>query len=220
MHRLARLLKHVIRLELTHDRPPASTQWPVRKRVDMEQEQASRPHKSSNLGEDRTSKHVGKHVQGNIRHHRVETFVRKGKRRGHVGNEKPDGLAEFGPGLRDGLSRHVERRHGVAFASHARSVVSGSATELKDGARLRGPERSQERAGPPPAPVEIVTRLAPLPEELIPEQRPGVGHRSTLPRLSATGAGAQSPQPFSHGQSHIVRPGARTAVENAAPDFA
>jgi hypothetical protein len=155
---------------------------PVLERVDVEQEQPARADKPSHLREGRPGDTVGKHVHGDVGHDRIEAAAREGKPPGHVGHRKPGHRAEPGSRLPDSLAGQVDRRDRITLSGQPRRVVAGSAAQLKDGAYARLSQREQEWLGPQASPVQIIARLTPLPEELIPEFRTRIGHFATVCR--------------------------------------
>ena len=143
-------------------------------------------------------------MHGDVGHDRIEAAVREGKPLGHVSHHKPDRRAEPGSRLFNGLARQINRRHRITCISQPRRVVAGSAPQLKDGAHTRLPQREQERPGPQALPVEIMARLPPLPEELIPELSTRIGHFATLSR-SRSGTEPRSPKAFQHQRHRLER---------------
>ena len=148
----------------------------------MEHEQPVRADKPPDLREHRAGHLVGKHVQGDVGHDRVEAPVGEGKRPGDVGYQEPGLQPEPGPRLPDGLVRHIDCGDRVALASQPGGIVAGPASHLQDGAHARLPKRVQERPGPQARPVQVIAGLPALPEELVPELRTRIGHQATLCR--------------------------------------
>jgi hypothetical protein len=67
-------------------------------------------------------------------------------------------------------------RDRIALTGQPCRVVAGPAAQLQDGAYARLAEPDQKRRGPYAFPVQIIDRLPPLPEELIPESSTCMGH--------------------------------------------
>jgi hypothetical protein len=148
----------------------------------MEHEQPARPDKPPDLREHSASHLIGKQVQGDVGHDRIEAPVRERKPQGHVGCQEPGHRPEAGLRLPDGLVRHVDRGDRVALVGQPGGIVAGPAPQLQDGAHVRLPQRDQERHGPQARPVQVIAGLPALPEELVPELSTRIGHPATLCR--------------------------------------
>jgi ABC-type transport system involved in multi-copper enzyme maturation permease subunit len=208
----ARLLGHVIRLNLARGQA-ACSQRPILQRVDVEHEQPARADEPPDLREHRAGHLVGKHVQGDVGHDRVEAPVGEGKPPGRIGHQEPGQRPEPGQRLPDGLARHIDRGDRVALAGQPGGIVAGSASQLKDGPHARLPQRGQERPGPQARPVQVIAGLPALPEELVPELSTRIGHPVTLrrtgPRTGPVRRGHQKCCPA----SPLLRcPGQHTAI--------
>src|SRR5215208_393683 len=129
-------LEHVVLLELAFDRPPLRAQAPVCGRVDVEDEEAARAKHTTNLAEDRMRRRSAEHVQGDVRHYRVEAPILERQQLGDVRNHEVDGGAVRVARAPDGFAREIRRDDDQTRVREARRIVPEAAAELEDTACL------------------------------------------------------------------------------------